>query len=156
MPYNIKLLPLYFSFMGSFFIIFNNYLLKKYNYLKISLIFKQLYIFLIKSWYFDIIYNRFFVLSVLSLGFFSFKNIDRGLIELLGPLGLVRIFSLFINKAKVLQSGFVYHYVFLIVIGVTCFLTFILILNFLFIYNIDPRFYIICIFIIFFIISKLI
>jgi len=153
MPYHIKLLPLYFSFLGSFFIIYNNYLFLNNNYFKISLSLKWLYTFLIKKWYFDIIYNKFIVLNVLSLGFFTFKEIDRGFIEIIGPLGIVKFFKKIINKVNIIQSSFVYHYVFLIVIGATFFLTFVGLINTYFIYNIDMRFYIICIFIIFFIVN---
>ena len=154
MPYHIKLLPLYFSFLGSFFIYFNNYLFMQYNFFKINLSFKNLYTFLIKKWYFDIIYNKFIVLNILSLGFFSFKEIDRGFIEIFGPLGLVRLFKVIINKVNIIQSSFVYHYVFLIVIGATFFLTFVSILNISFTYEIDSRFYILCVFIILFIVNN--
>lgn len=154
MPYHIKLLPLYFSFLGSFFIYFNNYILKKHNYFKIMLSFKNIYIFLIKKWYFDIIYNKFIVLNILSLGFFTFKEIDRGIIEIFGPLGLVRVFKIIMNKVNIIQSSYVYHYVFLIIIGATFFLIFISILNISFIYEIDCRFYTLCIFIILFIINN--
>jgi NADH-ubiquinone oxidoreductase chain 5 len=152
MPYHIKLLPLYFSFLGSFFIIYNNYLFLNNNFFKISLSLKWLYTFLIKKWYFDIIYNKFIVLNVLSLGFFTFKEIDRGFIEIMGPLGIVRTLKKIVTKVNVLQSSFVYHYVFLIVIGATFFLTFIGILNACD-YTIDVRFYIICVFIIFFMVN---
>jgi NADH-ubiquinone oxidoreductase chain 5 len=154
MPYHIKLLPLYFSFLGSFFIYFNNYILHKYNYFKIMLSLKKIYIFLIKKWYFDIIYNKFIVLNILSLGFFTFKEIDRGIIEVFGPLGLVRIFKIIMNKINIIQSSYVYHYVFLIIIGATFFLIFISILNISFVYEIDSRFYTLCVFIILFIINN--
>lgn len=152
LPYHIKLLPLYFSFLGSFFIIYNNYLFLNNNFFKISLSFKWLYTFLIKKWYFDIIYNKFIILPVLSLGFFTFKEIDRGFIEIIGPLGFVRFLKKIITKINILQSSFVYHYVFLIVIGAIFFLTFVGILN-ICNYTIDVRFYIICIFIIFFMVN---
>jgi NADH-ubiquinone oxidoreductase chain 5 len=49
MPFPIKLLPLYFSFLGTFFIVYNNFLLLNYNYYKILLILKNYYMFLLKK-----------------------------------------------------------------------------------------------------------
>ena len=49
----------------------------------------------------------------------SYKIVDRGIIEILGPLGLSNTIS---KKAKIfysLQSGFIYHYTLLILIGST-------------------------------------
>lgn len=151
MPFSIKLLPLYFSFLGSFFIYYNNYILLNGNYFKIILNFKNIYIFLIKKWYFDHIYNKFIIFNILFLGFFTFKDIDRGLIEFLGPVGIVRFLNKIINKINKLQSGYIFHYVFLMVIGVTCFILFIYLINFMYIYNFDIRFFLlIIIFIIYF------
>lgn len=127
MPFHIKLIPFYFSFIGAFFIYFNNYILVKYSYFKLILSFKSLYVFFIKKWYFDIIYNYFFILSFLNFGFFTFKQIDRGLIEILGPLGAVRINAMLSNIVKKISSGLLYHSFFLIII---CVLFFILSLSF--------------------------
>ena len=53
--------------------------------------FKFIYIFLNKKWFFDIIYYFFIVKIIFYLGYnIFFKLIDRGFIELVGPLGLVR------------------------------------------------------------------
>lgn len=153
MPFHIKLLPLYFSFLGAFFIYYNNYLLNSLNYFKIVLMFKNIYIFFIKKWYFDVIYNKYIVIPVLNLGFFTFKDIDRGFIEIIGPLGLTRLFINWFKNINIIQSGFVYNYVFIMVLGAFFLLTFITIgLPLLFIYF-DIRFYMLCIFIILFLIK---
>jgi NADH-ubiquinone oxidoreductase chain 5 len=49
MPFYIKLLPLYFSSLGALFVLYNNYILLNYNYYKICLSFKNVYVFLIKK-----------------------------------------------------------------------------------------------------------
>lgn len=145
MPFYIKLLPLFFSFIGSFFIYYNNYLYIKYNYYNISLKFKQIYIFLIKKWYFDIIYNKFVVYNLLSLGFITLKDIDRGIIEFLGPLGIVRLLNLLIKRISIIQNGLISNYVFFIIIGSTFFLTFIFLISYFYIIFLDIRFYFILI-----------
>ena len=143
MPFHIKLLPLYFSFLGSFFVIFNNYLFKKYNYFKIALKFKNLYSFLIKKWYFDIIYNKFIIFSTLNLGFFTFKDIDRGIIEILGPLGIVRFINSLINKVNKIHTSYIFHYIFILVIGVFFFVTYLSCFEYIYIDEFDIRFYLI-------------
>tara|TARA_B110000967_G_scaffold210072_1_gene270233 strand:- start:1213 stop:1506 length:294 start_codon:yes stop_codon:yes gene_type:complete len=49
----------------------------------------------------------------------SYKIIDRGIIEVLGPMGLSNV----VNKKSFdlykLQTGFLYHYAFVILLGVT-------------------------------------
>jgi hypothetical protein len=49
----------------------------------------------------------------------TYKTIDRGIIEIFGPMGLSAIMTkkaLFISK---LQTGYLYHYTFLMLIGLT-------------------------------------
>jgi NADH-ubiquinone oxidoreductase chain 5 len=76
------------------------------------------YLFLVKKWYFDVIYNEFLVKNVTSFGYFiSFKSIDRGLLELMGPLGIIRILKILTKKASLFQTGLIYHYIFFIVLG---------------------------------------
>lgn len=150
LPFHIKLIPVYFSLLGAFFIYYLNYLLKKQNKYKISLSLKNVYNFLIHKWYFDVIYNRFLVQSALNLGFFTFKDVDRGVVEILGPLGLVRFFNFIKNKVISLQSSYVYNYVFLIIIGLTFFLTYIFLVNIFYINFFDLRWFLICILIIIF------
>nr|YP_009445886.1 NADH dehydrogenase subunit 5 [Betaphycus gelatinus]ATX68827.1 NADH dehydrogenase subunit 5 [Betaphycus gelatinus] len=91
-----------------------------------------------KKWFLDILYNRALVVPVLNFGYSTtFKALDRGFIELSGPLGL----SIFVSKwSKVvsrLQSGLLTHYVFFIVIGI-CLLFLVLTYNSL-IFNISPN-----------------
>nr|YP_009445913.1 NADH dehydrogenase subunit 5 [Eucheuma denticulatum]ATX68855.1 NADH dehydrogenase subunit 5 [Eucheuma denticulatum] len=91
-----------------------------------------------KKWFIDILYNRIIVMPLLNFGYnTTFKALDRGFIELSGPLG----FSIFIsNWSKVisrLQSGLLIHYVFFIVVGV-CFLFLILTQNSL-MFSINPK-----------------
>jgi NADH-ubiquinone oxidoreductase chain 5 len=52
----------------------------------------NIYAFLNGKYYFDVIYNHFFIQSGLKLGYNISKEIDRGAIELLGPYGLSNYF----------------------------------------------------------------
>jgi NADH-ubiquinone oxidoreductase chain 5 len=116
-----KLLPVIFSLLGtlSAFILYTvgNKLLYK---LKLSFLGKKLYNFLNKKWFFDKVYNEYIVQIFFRFSYFiSYKTIDRGIIEVLGPMGLSRVIykeASFINN---LQTGYIYHYALSILIGCT-------------------------------------
>lgn len=124
LPFYIKLIPFFFSLSGVFtalflYNVYDNYFSKLILYKK----FYYFYSFFIKKWYFDIIYNAFIVKSILYFGYnISFKLLDRGLFELLGPLGIVRGIKIIIQKISDLQSGLIYHYALTMVLGVTFFI----------------------------------
>lgn len=140
-PYHIKLLPVFFSFFGAFFVYYNNVLFLNHNYYGLNLNLKKIYSFLINKWYFDYIYNYFIVLNFLSVGFFSFKEIDRGFIEIFGPLGFVRLVS---NKLRLLnniQTSYIHHYIFIMILGAVFFILLFWIFLSDFFILIDSRFY---------------
>jgi NADH-ubiquinone oxidoreductase chain 5 len=80
-----------------------------------------------KKWYWDKIYNDFLVEPLMTFGYVtSFKNLDRGFIELLGPYGLSRLIPTLSVKVVSLQTGQLNHYIFFLVFSlVTIFLFFI-------------------------------
>jgi NADH-ubiquinone oxidoreductase chain 5 len=131
-PYYIKLIPVIFSISGAIIAFFTYYL---YDYIiyafKLSNLGKIIYRFLSKKWYFDKIYNEFIVQKALDFGYnISFKTLDRGIIEIIGPYGIVQRISDLTNKITGLQSGYVYHYAFVMFIGLIILITFINIWNF--------------------------
>jgi hypothetical protein len=54
--------------------------------------------------------------------------LDRGLFEVFGPLGLLRIGSIFVNRLNSLQSGLLYHYIYLLVLSFAIFLFYLIII----------------------------
>ena len=48
---------------------------------------------------------------------FTFKLFDKGLIELFGPYGIVKVTSYFINSVSKIQTGLIYHYSGFIILG---------------------------------------
>ena len=76
----------------------------------------------------------------------SFKTLDRGIIELIGPYGLTLTINKLIKKVNQIQTGYVYHYAFIMLIGLLLFLTLIGLWNFLSLfYFIDIKLYFIII-----------
>ena len=116
-----KLLPLFFSLGGAI----SSYILYTTGYkflyqLKLTSFGFSFYNFLNKKWFFDKIYNEVLGQSVFIFGYnVSYKTIDRGIFEVIGPMGISSVLS---QKAKLLysfQTGFIYHYTFLILTSVT-------------------------------------
>jgi NADH-ubiquinone oxidoreductase chain 5 len=120
-PHHIKLVPVIFSLSGaiSAFVFYMNYSDKLYEF-KISRTGRNLYTFLNRKWFFDKVYNDFISQNMLNFGYHtSYKLIDRGVFEFLGPLGLSRLVSRRGTDLAQLQTGFLYHYAFVMLLGVT-------------------------------------
>ena len=83
-----------------------------------------LYRFLLNKWYFDEIYDFLLVNPAKWLGRFLWKKGDGWLIDGFGPDGVsARVIDV-TNKIVRLQTGFVYHYAFAMLIGVAALVTF--------------------------------
>lgn len=119
LPTFIKLLPVIFSFSGLFSAFYLYFFKFKFLYeLKTSNLGLYLYNFLNRKWYFDKIYYEFINQYMLKIGYnYSYKMIDKGLIEMFGPYGFVTIFSFLSQQFILLQTGYVYHYSLLILIS---------------------------------------
>ena len=89
---------------------------------------KPLYNFLINKWYFDELYNILFIQSSKKIGLFFWKIVDIKIIDKFGPDGVSSLIKTLSLKASKFQSGFIYQYAFMILIGFSALLTF-LILN---------------------------
>ena len=105
-----------------------------YLFLKKQLIIEQivkinypLYIFLKKKWYFDELYDFMFVKSFKNLGNFFWKKIDNSIIDRFGPDGISNIIKKFSLYAVKFQSGFIYQYAFIMLLGFSLLLTFLII-----------------------------
>ncbi len=89
---------------------------------------RPLYKFLVNKWYFDELYNLVFIKSSLKLGLFFWKSVDLNIIDKFGPDGLSRLIKSLSIKANKFQSGYIYQYAFMMLLGFSALLTF-LILN---------------------------
>merc|ERR1711991_280327 len=77
------------------------------------------YNFFKNKWYVDQLYERVFIRPTFYLGKGFWKSVDKELIDNLGPNGFSRIVLSFSFLVSRLQSGFLYHYVLSIIIGLT-------------------------------------
>ena len=82
--------------------------------------------FLINKWYFDDLYNLIFVEPVKKIGLFFWKKGDVNTIDRYGPDGLSRLVKIISDKAVNFQSGYLYHYAFVMLIGFSVLLTYLI------------------------------
>ena len=82
-----------------------------------------LYAFLLNKWYFDEIYDFLFVRPAKRLGRFLWKKGDGWFIDGFGPDGVAARVNDVTNRVVKLQSGYLYHYAFAMLIGVAALIT---------------------------------
>ena len=87
-----------------------------------------LYNFLLNKWYIDELYETLFVKSSKNIGSFFWKKGDRGTIDRFGPDGVSKLIKNISDKAGKFQTGFIYDYAFVMLLGLSILLTY-LILN---------------------------
>lgn len=107
----IKLLPAILSLLGAVFSIY----IYNFNPSLFTNLFKNIYIvkiysFLNGKYYFDVIYNHYLINNGLILGYNISKEIDRGIIEFLGPHGFSNYLLKTGNKLGKLDTGIITTY----------------------------------------------
>jgi NADH-ubiquinone oxidoreductase chain 5 len=134
----IKLLPLIYSAIG-FFLSFSLYLLLNKKQYVLTFFFstfiRETYVFFSKKWFFDSLINKTFTRGVAYFGYrISFEIIDLGMLKFFGAKGFELFLESFQNFSKNLETGYLYHKIFVLVFSV-CFL------NLLFFFNVEMNFF---------------
>jgi NADH-quinone oxidoreductase subunit L len=80
--------------------------------------FRAIYRFLLNKWYFDELYDAVIVRPVMALGVEFWKTGDGAVIDGLGPDGVAETTTRLAVRASRLQTGYLYHYAFVMLIGV--------------------------------------
>ena len=88
---------------------------------------KPIYKFLINKWYFDEFYDYIFVKPIKKIGIFFWKKIDVNTIDRFGPDGISSLIKFFSNKVVKFQSGYIYQYAFIMLLGFSALLTYLII-----------------------------
>ena len=89
---------------------------------------KPLYNFLINKWYFDELYEYLFVRTFKRIGIFFWKNIDLKTIDRFGPDGISNLIKKLSVRAVKFQSGYIYQYAFIMLLGFSALLTYLIII----------------------------
>lgn len=79
--------------------------------------FGPIYTLVYNKYFFDEVYNFIFVKGSKALGRFFFERGDNKTIDGLGPDGIASVSKFFALQISKLQTGYIYHYAFAVVIG---------------------------------------
>jgi NADH-quinone oxidoreductase subunit L len=121
-PKMIALLPTVMMVLG-FAVSWLFYIRRPYLPVELASQHQILYRFLLNKWYFDELYDFIFVRPAKWLGYTLWKKGDGLLIDGLGPDGVsARVLDVTRNVVR-LQSGYLYHYAFAMLIGVAGLIT---------------------------------
>jgi len=85
-----------------------------------------LYNFLKNKWYFDELYDYLFVNPSKKIGLYFWKKIDLRFIDRFGPDGISSLIKNISLIAVKFQNGFIYHYAFVMLLGFSALLTFLI------------------------------
>jgi NADH-quinone oxidoreductase subunit L len=122
MPALLGWLPFVMMVLG-FVVSYTFYISKPYLPVELANTQPMLYKFLLNKWYFDELYDIIFVRPVKWLGYQLWKKGDGAIIDGLGPDGVAaRVLDVTRNVVKI-QTGYLYHYAFAMLIGVAGLIT---------------------------------
>jgi NADH-quinone oxidoreductase subunit L len=85
--------------------------------------FRAIYLFLLNKWYFDELYDAVFVRPSFRIGRGLWKGGDGFVIDGFGPDGIAAVTSDLARRTRRLQTGYVYHYAFAMLIGLVIIIT---------------------------------
>ena len=92
----------------------------------ISKTFSPLYKLFFNKWYFDEIYDYLFVKNFVKIGNVFWRKGDENTIDRFGPNGMSKLVKNISSKSIIIQSGYIYHYAFAMLIGLVVLLTWLL------------------------------
>jgi NADH-ubiquinone oxidoreductase chain 5 len=112
-PLVFKLFPLVLTLCGVFLAFFFYALnIELFFSLKKSRLYTYLYTFLLKKWYIDKLYNTLFSANILNFSHnYTYKIIDRGFLELIGPFTLSTSTYKISSLLSIIQSGVIHIYI---------------------------------------------
>ena len=90
---------------------------------KVATRFAPIHQFFFKKWYFDELYDAIFVKPAVKIGGLLWQRGDKDTIDGLGPDGITALVLRISSSAARLQSGYVYHYAFAMMIGIVVLLS---------------------------------
>ena len=120
-PQSQKMIPLVFTAAGAMVAYGATFLWTPLIYkFKLTPLGRGFYTMSSRRWFFDQVYNEFFAQKALDFGYHvSWKGLDKGWFEILGPYGIIDTFPKWSRRLGSLQSGLIPHYAVLMVLGVT-------------------------------------
>ena len=124
-PLWVKYLPIFLAILG-ILCAFLFYILNPNLPKILSKKFSPIYNLFFNKWYFDELYDYLFVKSFIKFGNFFWKKGDEGTIDRFGPNGISNLVKNISSKSIIIQSGYIYHYAFAMLIGLVVLITWLL------------------------------
>ncbi|MCO5069621.1 MAG: NADH-quinone oxidoreductase subunit L [Rhizobiaceae bacterium] len=121
-PMWVKLSPFIAMLLG-FLVAYQFYIRSPQTPVRLAAQHNGLYRFLLNKWYFDELYDFLFVRPAMRIGRFLWKKGDGYVIDGFGPDGLSARVVDVTNRVVKLQTGYLYHYAFVMLIGVAAMVT---------------------------------
>jgi NADH-quinone oxidoreductase subunit L len=121
-PYGIAILPTVMMVLG-FLVAWRFYIQRPDIPVELARQQAPLYKFLLNKWYFDELYDFIFVRPTKWLGRFLWKYGDGWLIDGFGPDGVSKWVLSVTRDVNRLQTGYLYHYAFAMMVGAAAFIT---------------------------------
>ena len=121
-PAVVRFMPLIFALIG-IAIAYVFYIAAPQLPVRLAAQFRALYLFLLNKWYFDELYDWLFVRTAFVLGSGLWRSGDGAVIDGLGPNGVAAVTRDLAQQASRLQTGYLYHYAFAMMIGLVAFVT---------------------------------
>lgn len=130
---SVKIVPLLLSLLGGLlaFMVYD-YISLKLEFLRRKAGFKGrgldlyyvVYTFFNSAWQFNYVINHFVVFKILNFAHLvTYRVIDRGLLEIIGPNGISRLLIGLTQKISNFQSGMVFNYVLIMIIFMALFIS---------------------------------
>lgn len=117
LPWTVKIVPIFLS-LGGFSITLLTYFFHFAGLYFLKIKFYNVFHFLTKKWYFDIVYNKIFIYPLLMGSYTKiYRILDKGLLEWVGPRGLSCFFSQLSRQVMHLHTAVIYHYICFLFLG---------------------------------------
>jgi len=121
-PALVRFMPLIFALIG-IGIAYVFYIADPRLPVRLAAQFRSLYLFLLNKWYFDDLYDWLFVRTAFLLGDGLWRSGDGTVIDGIGPNGVAAVTRDLARQASRLQTGYLYHYAFAMMIGLVAIVT---------------------------------
>ncbi len=121
-PSWVAQMPVFVAIIG-IFLAYILYVVAKTIPTHIAKIFSPIHSLFFNKWYFDEIYDALIVRPLIALGRVFWKRGDEGVIDPLGPDGVSATVNVSSKTVGRMETGYIYHYAFAMLIGVVALLT---------------------------------
>ena len=115
-PQWVKIAPIVAGIVG-IFLAWVLYIRRTEIAVNLAKVHRELYLFLLNKWYFDELFDLIFVRPAKWLGRVLWRGGDGRIIDGLGPDGVAATVVNIARRAMALQTGYLYHYAFAMMIG---------------------------------------